>query len=246
MYLATDLITVPFPAQGGVTSRRYELAYAYRMVNTREVDEYVERVNVRLELDMSRPSQGWWTLTLKPDLIEYVGSPGATRFFKAHETQILSLPQFVFTSDEQGVVDSSRYEASTLTPITNGHTALLMADIRGTYPGAYRIREHVLPQHFGGIDLPLLETLTASSTATGYQIQIDGKVDRSKFDQANFSQFVKNMIDVHDLRTRVDLTHEITYLLDKNGLIDQVDAYTETEVANAYNITFARTLKKVD
>ncbi|MBO0935660.1 hypothetical protein J2I47_03780 [Fibrella sp. HMF5335] len=245
MLVVDRQLQLDLPASTRAVRRRYELAYAYRMVNTRQVDEYVEAATVEVGFMASDHTAVQWTVDYQPQRIEYVGSAEALAFFQWHEQQCRQKPRLVVFTDVNGAAIPGPPEQAVPSLILTGHLAFVTAGIWGDYPAEGRLREHVLPQHFGPIDLPLLETLRATQTATGFEVTIDGQLNKAQFEQPRFSRFVKDMTDIYDMSTRVDLTHEGQYKLDSEGLIEQAETYTETEVANAYNITYARTLKRL-
>lgn len=241
-------LSLPVASQTKALTQRYQLAYAYRMVNTAEVDELVERALVAIHIDTTLLPVVRWTLQSEPTQIDYVGSAEAMAFFGQHEQQSRSQRSTAVLTDADGVVDSSANspsQAAFTSSILSGHLAFMVAGIWGAYPNGERVRKRRLLNHFGDVDLPLLETLSLRKTPEGYQVQIAGKVDKHCFEQSRFSRFVKDMTDIYDLRTQVDLTHEMTYWLSEDGLIERAEEYTETEVGGAYNVTFARTLKRV-
>lgn len=245
MLVADHQLRLLLPTSNRVVKRRYKLAYAYRMVNIRQVDEYVEEATVEVSFSASDHTEIHWTVNYQPQRVEYVGSPEALVFFQWYEQLCDQALSLAVSTDSNGITTPDTLERATQSPILAGHLGFITAGIWGEYPTGGRVREQVLPHHFGDIDLPIRETLRATQTATGYAVDIEGEVNKSLFEQARFSRFVKDMTDIYDIRTRVDLTHEGNYRLDAEGLMEHAEAYTETEVANAYNITFARTLKRM-
>lgn len=241
-------LPLPVARQTKELKRQYQLAYAYRMVNTSQVDEYVERALVMVSINSTLLPVMRWTIQYELTQIDYVGSTEATEFFRQHEQQSRSQPPIVVLTNTDGVIDSSAdvsVQTAATSSILSGHVAFIVAGIWGIYPNGERLRGRSLPHHFGDIDLPLVETLSLSKTNQEYQVQISGQVDSSRFDQSHFNRFVKDMTDIYDLRTRVELTHEVIYWLSEDGLVERAEEYTETEVGGAYNVTFARTLKQL-
>jgi hypothetical protein len=129
--------------------------------------------------------------------------------------------------------------------IANGLYDFLFPGLYGTYSLAEETPgSKTIPHLFGAVLLPLtlvssVETeLSGSATVRTY-----GDLDEEALNRDGFREFLKNLTDMHDVKTDLSADYEATYRLDRHHWLEEAETFLRVQAGGtAYSYTVARHL----